>query len=121
MCSSDLKGERIINMIHRDDVVGVIIAALERGQAGTIYNAADDEAVSQFEFFRFLAGLVGKPMPPFATEAENASRKRGLTNKRVANQRVKAELGYEFRYPNFRAGYSAEAERVAREGRLNLQ
>jgi nucleoside-diphosphate-sugar epimerase len=114
------KGERIINMIHRDDVVGLIMAALEHGQAGAIYNAADDEPVTQLEFFRFLAGLVGKPMPPFATEAENAARKRGLTNKRVANRRVKSELGYEFRYPNFRVGYAAEAERLGCAGKLKL-
>ena len=36
------KGERILNMIHRDDVAGIIIAALERGQPGEIYNAVDD-------------------------------------------------------------------------------
>src|SRR5258708_201062 len=35
-------GEKFINMIHRDDLVGVIIASLEHGHAGEVYNAVDD-------------------------------------------------------------------------------
>ena len=105
-------GTRVMNMIHRDDLVGAIIAALERGRRGEIYNAADDESVSQLEFFRWLAAKLGKPLPPFATEVENAARKRGLTNKRVANDKLKTELGYAFKYPTFREGYASEIARM---------
>src|ERR1700720_1490467 len=45
------KGERLLNMIHRDDLVGVIIAALKSGRAGEIYNAVDDEPVTQLTYF----------------------------------------------------------------------
>ena len=113
-------GERLINMIHREDVVGMIIAALQNGRAGEVYNAVDDEPVTQLTFFRFLAESTGKPMPPLATEAESAGRKRGLTQKRVQNRRAKAELGYKFKYPNFRLGYTAELIRLEREGKLHL-
>ena len=113
-------GERLINMIHREDVVGMIIAALQSGRAGEVYNAVDDEPVTQLTFFRFLAESTGKPMPPLATEAESAGRKRGLTQKRVQNRRAKAELGYKFKYPNFRLGYTAELIRLEREGKLHL-
>ena len=61
------KGERFINMIHLDDVVGAIIAALKSGKAGDIYNAVDDEPVAQIHFFRWLSETLGKEMPPFAT------------------------------------------------------
>ncbi len=111
-------GERFINMIHLDDVVGAIIAALQSGRAGEIYNAADDEPVTQIDFFRWLSEELGKGMPPFATEAENAARKRGLTDKKVQNRRLKMELGYEFKYPNFRVGYSAEIQRLEKAGQL---
>ncbi|MBI3874883.1 MAG: SDR family oxidoreductase [Verrucomicrobia bacterium] len=104
-------GSRLINMVHRDDVVGAIVTALERGQPGESYNVADDEAVSHREFFEWLSATLGKPMPPIATEAENAARKRGLTNKRVLNSKLKA-AGWSLKYPTFREGYAAEMKRL---------
>lgn len=108
------KGDRFINMIHLDDVAGAIITALRSGKPGDIYNAVDDEPVAQIHFFRWLSETLGKDMPPFATEAENSARKRGLTNKKVQNRRLKMELGCQFKYPNFRAGYTAEIQRQER-------
>lgn len=103
----DGKGERILNMIHRDDVIGTIIAALKDGRPGEIYNAVDDEPVSQHDFFEWLAMRLGKPMPPVVV-ADGGSRKRGVTNKKVSNRKLKAELGYGFKYPSFREGYAVE-------------
>lgn len=115
------QGERIINMIHRDDLAGAIIAALESGRPGEIYNAVDDEPVAQIHFFRWLSETLGKRMPPFATEIENAGRKRGLTQKKVSNRKLKMELGYQFKHPTFRQGYTAEILRLDRAGLLNLE
>jgi len=115
------KGERFINMIHRDDLVGIIIAALKNGRPGEIYNAVDDEAVAQIHFFRWLSETLGKWMPPFATEPENAERKRGLTSKKVQNRKLKMELGYQFKHPNFRKGYTAEIQRLDQAGLLNIK
>lgn len=106
------RGERILNMIHRADLIGVIIAALQRGRAGEIYNAVDDEPVTQLIFFEWLAGTLGKVLPPSATADEATLRRRGLTNKKVSNRRLKLELGYQFKYPNFRKGYAAEIQRL---------
>ncbi len=103
----DGKGERFLNMIHRDDVIGCIIAALERGSSGEIYNAVDDEPVSQFHFFSWLAKTLGKPMPGSIAENIEATRKRGITNKRISNAKLKTQLGYHFQYPTFREGYAA--------------
>jgi len=115
------KGERFINMIHRDDLVGALIAALKSGRAGEIYNAVDDEPVAQIHFFRWLSETLGKWMPPFTREVENGDRKRGLTNKKVSNRRLKMELGYQFKYPTFRQGYTAEILRLERAGGLNIE
>jgi len=114
------KGERFINMIHRDDLVGIIIAALKNGRIGEIYNAVDDEPVAQIHFFRWLSEALGKWMPPFAAETENAGRKRGLTNKKVQNRKLKMELGYQFKYPTFRQGYTAEIQKLDDAGLLNI-
>lgn len=115
------QGERLINMIHRDDVVGAILAALKNGRPGEVYNVTDDEAVTQLNFFRWLSETLGKWMPPFATEAENENRKRGLTQKRVSNRRLKMELGYQFKYPNFRQGYTVEIRRLDDAGLLDIK
>ncbi len=115
------KGERFINMIHRDDLVGIIIAALKNGRPGEVYNAVDDEPVAQIHFFRWLSETLGKWMPPFAAEPEDAERKRGVTNKKVQNRKLKMELGYQFKYPNFRKGYTAEIQRLDQAGLLNIK
>jgi nucleoside-diphosphate-sugar epimerase len=115
------KGERIINMIHRDDLVNAIIAGLKSGRPGETYNAVDDEPVAQLHFFRWLSESLGKWMPPVATEEESAQRKRGLTNKKVSNRKLKMELGVQLKYPTFRQGYTAEITRLDRAGQLNIQ
>jgi nucleoside-diphosphate-sugar epimerase len=108
-------GGRFLNMIHRDDLIGCIIAALKNGRAGEIYNAVDDEPVSQLHFFQWLAQAVDKPMPPSEPKNPDAIPKRGVTNKRVSNRKLKMELGHRFKYPNFRIGYSAELLRLDRD------
>ena len=110
------KGDRLLNMIHRDDLVGAIIAALRNGRSGEIYNAVDDEPVSQLKFFEWLAGSLDKPLPPAVPEDAEANRKRGVTNKKVSNRRLKMELGYQFKHPTFRQGYTAELIRLDRAG-----
>jgi nucleoside-diphosphate-sugar epimerase len=104
------EGGRLLNMIHRDDVVGAIIRALEYGQAGEIYNVADSQPVTECEFFQWLADKLHRDLPPTVRESELAARKRGATNKRVSNQKLRAKLGYALKYPSFREGYAAEIE-----------
>ncbi len=116
----DGDGLRIINMIHRTDVVGCVISALKSGRAGEVYNTVDDEPVTQTTFYRWLAETLGKAMPPHASEEETATRKRGETSKKVQNRRLKAELGYQFKFPTFRQGYTAEIKRLEDSGKLEL-
>ncbi len=117
-------GERIINMVHRDDVVGAIMAALEKGEAGKIYNVTDDEPVSQQDLFSWLSEN-SKVQTPNSRETPNLklqkelqasseigegkgrARKRAAANKRVSNTRLKIELGYRCKYPTFREGFAA--------------
>jgi len=128
----DNPGERIINMVHREDVVGAIVAALEKGQGGEIYNVTDNEPVSQRDLAIWVGQRPGKPLPKDSKlqtpnfketpnprlqtgsrpssetgESERAGRKRVATSKRVSNARLKTELGYEFKHPTFREGFAA--------------
>ena len=113
-------GERLINMVHRDDLVGAIITALKSGRPGEIYNVVDDEPVTQIHFFRWLSETLGKYMPPFVTDADDAQRKRGLTQKKVSNRKLTMELGYQFKYPTFRQGYTAEIKRLEDADQLDI-
>ncbi len=115
------KGDRIINMVHLDDLVRIIIVALTNGRPGEIYNAVDEEPVTQLHFFRWLSETLGKWMPPSASLQEEGEGKRGLTNKKVSNRKLKMELGYEFKYPTFRQGYTAEIIRLEHAGGLDIQ
>jgi nucleoside-diphosphate-sugar epimerase len=106
------EGSRWLNMIHRDDLIGAIMAALECGSPGEIFNAVDDEPVTQLKFFEWLAAELNRPLPPKVPVNPETWRKRGVTNKRVSNAKLRAELKYEFKFPDFRAGYAAETERL---------
>ena len=64
---------------------------------------------------------LGKDLPPSAPEDAEALRKRGVTNKKVSNRRLKMELGYQFKYPTFRQGYSAELLLLDRSGGLEVK
>jgi len=106
------EGDRILNMIHRDDAVGAIIAALERGQQGEVYNVVDDEPVTQLSVLTWLSERLGRQLPPAVPEDAVEGRKRGVTSKRVSNEKLKRELGYEFRHPTFREGFAEELSRI---------
>jgi hypothetical protein len=43
---------------------------------------------------------------------DRSDRQRGVTNKCISNQKLKTELGYQFRYPSFREGFHAEIQRL---------
>ena len=102
----DGKGERFINMVHRNDLVESIIKSLPN--PGGIYNITDDEPVTQYEFFKWLSSTTGRPMPPNTPPIDPATRKRGVTNKRVSNALFKDKFGFNYTYPTFREGLTEE-------------
>ena len=88
------------------------MAALDRGKPGTVYNVVDDEPVTQFTFFQWLADQLGRPMPPSVLTPPDLARKRGAGSKRVANTRLREELRYSLKFPTFRDGYLPEIRAV---------
>ena len=62
-----------------------------------------------------ICKVCGRAAPNWGEE-----RKRGLTNKKVSNRKLKMELGYQFKYPTFRQGYTAEITRLERAGLLDI-
>lgn len=103
-------GSRLINMIHRDDAAAALQAFMEAPalpDGPRVYNVCDDAPVTQLEFFTWLSQQLHRPLPPTVTEADAAPSKRGQTQKRVCNRRLREELGWHPQYPTFRTGYAA--------------
>ncbi|MFU8788563.1 MAG: SDR family oxidoreductase [Methylobacter sp.] len=102
------------NRIHQHDCVGVLAFLLERCLAGggldQCYIASDDAPAPAWEVMAWLAAQLNCP-PPTVKDAADAG-----MNKRCCNGRLKA-LGYRFRYPGYKDGYSE----LASVGRLRLR
>ncbi|TCT18103.1 SDR family oxidoreductase [Thiobaca trueperi] len=115
-----VKPGQVFNRIHVDDLVAVLLAALERPHAGRIYNLSDDEPAPADEVLCHAAALMGIEPPP-AEPFEEAglspfARHFYAECKRVSNQRIKQELGVHLRYPTYREGLRAIAEARAAAG-----
>jgi nucleoside-diphosphate-sugar epimerase len=70
---------------------------------GQIYNVVDDQPVVAREVYEWLSSHLHRPLPPAGKTL--SSKKRGESNKRVSNQKLRA-LGWEPRYSNFAAAMS---------------
>lgn len=100
-------GRRWINQIHQRDLVAALAHLIDAGAPGEIYNATDDTPVSYLDYYAWCAEYLRQPMPPFGPV--NLQRKRGLTNKRVSNAKLRA-TGWAPLYPGFREGIAATGD-----------
>lgn len=95
----DPENDRFVNQVHRDDIASAIFFLLTRKAQGIqIYNVVDDQPVLQSECYRWLAQRLDRPLPRIGKSA--GQRKRGDSNKRVSNAKLKS-LGWTPKYPTF--------------------
>ena len=101
-------GKRV-NLVQIDDAASATIAALDRGQPGRVYNVADDRPVDREELYGLTARCLGAPPPRFVPAAAGEE-----ADRRVANRRMKEELGVVLAYPDVTTGLPASimAERI---------
>ncbi|HEX4629891.1 MAG TPA: NAD-dependent epimerase/dehydratase family protein [Chthoniobacterales bacterium] len=97
--------DRLINQVHRDDIVSAVrLLAERRGElAGEIFNVVGDEPIKASDASAWLASRLKKSLPTTAGQARPS--KRGQSNKRVSNRKLRA-LGWEPRYPTFEVAMS---------------
>lgn len=113
-----------VNRIHVHDLVTALVAAWTDGRAGRIYNISDGEPHRASEFALLAARLHGLPEPEWVELEEARQRygerrlRRKLEAKRVKSDRMRAELGVELEYPDYRSGLPAavESERQTGQG-----
>jgi len=105
-----VKPGQVFNRIHVADIAAAIEAAFARAADG-IFNITDDDPGPPQDVVAHAASLLGVPPPPeipFETaELSPMARSFYGENKRVANGKMKAELGVRLRYPTYREGLAA--------------
>lgn len=111
------KPGQVFSRIHVDDIVGALLASVKRGLAG-IYNISDDFPAPAATVTAHAARLLGMPVPPLQPLATATLSPMGRAFyaecRRVANGKMKRELGLDLRYPSYIEGLAAcLAEREA--------
>jgi nucleoside-diphosphate-sugar epimerase len=94
----DPNKDRFVNQVHRDDIASALFLLLNREESAKVYNVVDNKPILQSECYRWLAQRLDRPLPP--TRKSDKPRKRGNTNKRVSNAKLR-RLGWTPQYPTF--------------------
>ncbi len=96
-------GHAHVSRIHVDDLVTAIIAAGTSKVTGAV-NVADDEPSPIGEVADAIAAELGLPLPPRVPADSVSPEVAGMltADRRIANRRLRVELGVELRYPSWR-------------------
>lgn len=111
-----VKPGQVFSRIHVDDIAQTVLASLARPHPGTAYNVCDDDAAPPQDVIAHACALLGVEPPPEQSwdDAKATLSPMALSfyadNKRVANDRIKQELGVVLRHPSYREGLRAILE-----------
>ena len=105
-----VKPGQVFNRIHVVDIAAAIEATLESVAEG-MFNVTDDLPAPPQDIVAYAAQLIGMPVPPevafSVADLSPMARSFYSENKRVANDRMKQELGVTLAYPTYREGLQA--------------
>jgi nucleoside-diphosphate-sugar epimerase len=98
-------GSHHVSRVHVDDLATAIVAAGRSEIAGAV-NIADDDPAAIGEVGDALAERLGLPAPPRVAPAAVDPEVAGMltADRRIANGRMKRELGVALRFPSWRDG-----------------
>jgi nucleoside-diphosphate-sugar epimerase len=103
-----------LNLIHVDDAAEVVLAAdrLAHFEDGPrIYCASDGAPVERGEYYSDVARQIGAPPPRFVEpDPESPRTARAMTDRRISNARMLADMRVKLAYPNYRDGLAAVLE-----------
>jgi nucleoside-diphosphate-sugar epimerase len=105
------KPGQVFSRIHVADIARVLEASITRPNPGRAYNLCDDNPAPPQEVIAFACTLLGVEAPPLVPFAQAELSPMGRSfyrdNKRVANRRIKEELGVALEFPDYKAGLRA--------------
>jgi nucleoside-diphosphate-sugar epimerase len=106
-----LKPGQVFSRIHVEDIGQILAASIGQPHPGAIYNLCDDEPAPPEDVIAHAAALLGLPIPPAenwdTAEMTPMARSFYAESKRVRNDRIKADLGVDLLYPDYRLGLAA--------------
>jgi len=102
-------GTSHVGRIHVVDLVAAIVRAGATDVRGPV-NVADDDPAPIGEVADAVAARLGLPPPPRVPAASVSPEVAGMltADRRIANRRMRDELGVVLRYPSWRDGVEAE-------------
>jgi nucleoside-diphosphate-sugar epimerase len=112
-------GANLWDVVHVDDVVTALIAALERAPDGATYHVVDDEPLSYYDFMALTARELGVGAPrriPAALARLVAGRNAVdavVRSARSSNGLIKRELGWSPRFASAQTGVPDALARMA--------
>jgi nucleoside-diphosphate-sugar epimerase len=106
-----VKPGQVFSRIHVADIAATLAASIAQPNPGAAYNLCDDNPAPPDEVIAYAATLLGAPIPPAIpfdqADLSEMARSFYADNKRVANERIKRELGVILAYPDYRSGLDA--------------
>jgi uncharacterized protein len=95
-------GKQVVSWVHRDDVVGILLLAIDNEQVKGPINAVSPNAVTSNELAEGIGIVMNKPswlrVPKAAIELAMGEAAEILTKGQRVYPKRAVELGYEFRY-----------------------
>ncbi len=85
--------ESFVNLIHRDDCLGIIYQIIQQEAWGNVFNACADSHPTKRAFYSQVTQDAGMPLPVFESHSDTPY-------KIVSNQHLKDMLQYRFKYPD---------------------
>jgi len=85
--------EAPVNLIHRDDCIGILSAIIQQGVWGEVFNACADTHPTKREFYSYARREMGRS-PPVCSKVIKAD------YKIIGNDKVKRVLEYQFLHPD---------------------
>ena len=106
-----IKQGQVFSRIHVEDIAQALELSLHRPDPGAIFNLCDDDPAPPQDVIAHAAELLSMPVPD-AIPIEQAdmtpmARSFYAESKKVRNDRIKKALGWEPKYPSYRAGLAA--------------
>jgi len=85
--------EAPVNLIHREDAVGLFLRLIQQDVRGEVLNACADAHPARRAVYTRAAEVLGLEPPTFDTSDTT-------TGKTVSNQKVRSRTGYQFDHPD---------------------
>ena len=86
-------GDAPVNLIHRDDCIGIIFKIIKNNVWGETFNACADFHPTRKQYYTEQAKLIGLTPPVF-------NESKASKFKIVSNKKLKKSLNYKFKYPD---------------------